>query len=178
MLKAPLLFIANLTPHTRYTTPFRRMLFRQAGIKVGKGAIIFSPLQVMPARASRSITIGARTFLNANVRFGERGGVTIGEFCQIGPNVSFETATHTLEFEPNKSRRSVYKSIRLGNNVWIGSGAIILPGVTIGDGSVVAAGAVVTKDVPPMTLVGGNPARPIKQIAACAQPVPGPPENP
>ena len=72
------------------------------------------------------------------------------------------TVNHALE--PEKRRRNRYAPIRIGENVWIGSNATILPGVTLGDWAVVAAGAVVTKDVPPMTVVGGVPARVLRTI--------------
>ena len=73
------------------------------------------------------------------------------------------TVNHALE--PVKCRRNRYAPIRIGENVWIGSNATILPGVTLGDWAVVAAGAVVTKDVPPMTVVGGVPARVLRTIS-------------
>lgn len=88
--------------------------------------------------------------------------MTLGDGCQIGHNVVFATLNHELPPE----RRGVTRPapIRLGKKVWVGSNATILQGVTIGDNAVVAAGAVVTKDVPANTIVGGVPARVIKRI--------------
>jgi len=121
------------------------------------------PIDVAVKKAARMIEIGRGTFINVNVRFGGRAGVRIGSYCQIAANVSIDTAGHELAFEPGKTRDNIQKPIEIGDHVWIGTGAIILAGITIGRGSVVAAGAVVTKDVPPMVVVGGVPA---KQISA------------
>ena len=106
--------------------------------------------------------MGEGVFINACCHFQDHGGVTLGDGCQIGHNVVFATLNHELAEE----RRSVtYPApIVLGKNVWVGSNATILQGVTIGDNAVVAAGAVVTKDVPANAIVGGVPARFIKRI--------------
>lgn len=94
--------------------------------------------------------------------FQDHGGVTIGDGCQIGHNVVFATLNHELTPERRKTTRPA--PIVLGKNVWVGSNATILQGVTIGDNAVVAAGAVVTKDVAPNTVVGGVPAKLMKII--------------
>ena len=88
--------------------------------------------------------------------------MTLGDGCQIGHNVVFATLNHGLAPEERVSTRPA--PIRLGKNVWVGSNATILQGVTIGDNAVVGAGAVVTKDVPANMVVGGVPARIIKSI--------------
>lgn len=110
----------------------------------------------------KNIHIGENVFINACCHFQDHGGVTLGDGCQIGHNVVFATLNHGIEPE---NRRFTYPApIVLGRNVWVGSNSTILQGVTIGDNSVVAAGAVVTKDVPADTIVGGVPARVIKHI--------------
>ena len=106
--------------------------------------------------------IGRNTFVNGGCHFQDQGGIYIGDGCLIGHNVVIATLNH--ELDPARRANLVPAPVRLGNDVWVGSNATILPGVTIGDGSVVAAGAVVTKDVPPMTVVGGVPAKVIKTI--------------
>lgn len=166
MIRQLLFFLANHLPQIRLTAPVRRMGYRLTGMKVGPSSIISSPLRVRPVGATPSIRIGTKTFLNENVQFGGQGGVTIGDYCQIGPNVSFETTTHALDFQPGNARDSLNKPVTVADHVWIGSGAIILPGVSIGYGAVVGAGAIVTRDVSPLTVVAGNPARPIRQIQA------------
>jgi maltose O-acetyltransferase len=164
MGRALLFFLANHVPHARFAAWLRRQLFCLTGMKIGRWVVIYSPFSVTPLTAARTIVIGKRSFLNANVRFGGTGGVTIGEFCQIGANVCFETVSHDLQFTRGTVRAGYARPIRLGDHVWIGSGAIILPGVSIGDGAVVGAGAIVTRDVPAMTVVAGNPARIIRTI--------------
>ena len=103
-----------------------------------------------------------RSLVGSEMCIRDSGGVTIGDGCQIGHNVVFATLNHGLAPE---ERKSTYPApIVLGRNVWVGSNATILQGVTIGDNAVIAAGAVVTKDVAPNTVVGGVPAQFIKNI--------------
>ena len=110
----------------------------------------------------KNIHVGERVFINACCHFQDHGGVTLGDGCQIGHNVVFATLNHGLE---PADRGTTYPApIVLGRNVWVGSNATILQGVTIGDNAVVAAGAVVSRDVPANTIVGGVPARIIKRI--------------
>lgn len=109
------------------------------------------------------MSIGRNVFVNQNCTFYDLGGLEIGDDVMIGPNVSLITSGHPLE--PSKRRACVVaKPIVIEKNVWIGAGAIVLGGVTVGENAVIAAGAVVTKDVPPNTLVGGNPAKFIRSI--------------
>ncbi|WP_030423296.1 sugar O-acetyltransferase [Streptomyces sp. SCSIO 75703] len=110
------------------------------------------------------ISIGARTFVNYQLTALDVAAITIGEDCQIGPNVQLLTPTHPLEPGPRRDKLEAARPIVIGDNVWIGGGAIVLPGVTIGDDSVVGAGAVVTKDVPPGVVAVGNPARTVRTL--------------
>ena len=119
-------------------------------------------LNALYADFGKNITVGENVFINACCHFQDHGGVMIGDGCQIGHNVVFATLNHGLA---PKERKSTYPApIVLGRNVWVGSNATILQGVTIGDNAVIAAGAVVTKDVAPNTVVGGVPAQFIKNI--------------
>ncbi|MFD7528001.1 sugar O-acetyltransferase [Streptomyces sp. NPDC059849] len=111
-----------------------------------------------------NITIGARTFVNYNLTALDVAAITIGEDCQIGPNVQLLTPTHPLEPQPRRDKLEAAKPITIGDNVWIGGGAIVLPGVTVGDNSVVGAGAVVTKDIPANVVAVGNPAHPVRTL--------------
>lgn len=110
----------------------------------------------------KNIHVGENVFINACCHFQDHGGVTLGDGCQIGHNVVFATLNHGLE--PADRGMTYPAPIVLGRNVWVGSNATILQGVTIGDNAVVAAGAVVSRDVPANTIVGGVPARIIKRI--------------
>ncbi len=111
------------------------------------------------------ISVGRNVFINQNCMFYDLGGLSIADDVMIGPNVSLITSGHPLE--PSRRRAGVVaRPIVIEGNVWIAAGATIIGGVTVGENSVVAAGSVVTRDVPSNTLVGGNPAKVIRSIAA------------
>jgi acetyltransferase-like isoleucine patch superfamily enzyme len=109
------------------------------------------------------IRVGRNVFVNQNCTFYDLGGLDIADDVMVGPNVSIITTGHPLE--PSRRRAAtIGKPIMIEKSVWIAAGAIIIGGVTVGAHSVVAAGSVVTKDVPANSLVGGNPARVIRSI--------------
>ena len=129
------------------------------GNKVDSSFMCFPPFYT---DFGKNITIGKNVFLNIGCSFQDRGGISIGDGSMIGMNVTIATLNHGL---PLETRNTTYPSpVIIGKNVWIGSNATILPGVTIEDNSVVAAGAVVTKDVPENTVVAGVPAKAVKKI--------------
>lgn len=147
--------------NTAYHTPdeVRGLLSELFGYRVPESLRVFPPFYT---DFGRNITIGRDVFINACCHFQDHGGVTIGDGCQIGHNVVFATLNHGLSPE---DRQNTYPApIVLGRNVWVGSNATILQGVTVGDNAVIAAGAVVTKDVEPATIVGGVPAKVIRRI--------------
>ncbi len=147
--------------NTAYHAPeeVRDLLSELFGYRVPQSLRVFPPLY---ADFGKNIMVGENVFINACCHFQDHGGVTIGDGCQIGHNVVFATLNHGLAPE---NRSYTYPApILLGKNVWVGSNATILQGVTIGDNAVIAAGAVVTKDVAANTVVGGVPARFIKRI--------------
>jgi acetyltransferase-like isoleucine patch superfamily enzyme len=110
----------------------------------------------------KNIIIGKNVFINSGCRFQDQGGITIGDGTLIGHNVVLATLNHDIAPE----KRSIIHpaSIRIGKNVWIGSSVTVIAGVTIGNNAIIAAGAVVTKDVPANTIVGGVPAKVIKTL--------------
>lgn len=108
--------------------------------------------------------IGARTFVNFGLTALDVARIEIGEDVQFGPNVQLLTPTHPTEAELRRAKWEAAEPITIGNNAWIGGGAIVLAGVTVGENAIVGAGAVVTKDVPPNTLAAGNPARVIRHL--------------
>ena len=110
------------------------------------------------------ITVGARAFINAGFTALDVARISIGADCQIGPQVQLLTAIHPVEPQRRRDKLEAAKPITIGDNVWLGGGAIILPGVTIGENSVIGAGTVVTKDIPTNCVAVGNPARVIKSI--------------
>ncbi|WP_203288418.1 DapH/DapD/GlmU-related protein [Metabacillus sp. cB07] len=110
----------------------------------------------------KSIHVGRNVFINSGCRFQDQGGIIIGDGALIGHNVVLATLNHDID--PGKRSTLHPAPITIGISVWIGANATILPGVTIGDGAIIAAGAVVTKDVPPNVIAGSVPAKMIKKI--------------
>jgi len=105
-----------------------------------------------------NIEVGNNFYSNHNLTILDVCKVTFGDNVFIGPNCSFYTAGHPIDAETRNKGLEYGKKISVGNNVWFGGNVVVLPGVTIGDNAVIAAGAVVTKDVPANTVVAGNPA--------------------
>jgi maltose O-acetyltransferase len=106
-----------------------------------------------------NIRLGHRAFINFNCVFLDCAPIEIGDDLQMGPAVQLYTAYHPLDQAERVAGWEMAKPIRIGHGVWIGGAAIVLPGVTIGDGCVVGAGSVVTRDLPPGSVAKGNPAR-------------------
>ncbi|WP_338780683.1 maltose acetyltransferase domain-containing protein [Metabacillus sp. FJAT-52054] len=111
-----------------------------------------------------NIHTGESFFANFDCVFLDVCEIRFGDNCMLGPGVHIYTATHPLHPAERNSGKEFGKPITIGNNVWIGGAAVINPGVTIGDNAVIAGGAVVVKDVPANCVVGGNPARVLKEI--------------
>lgn len=145
----------------QYHTPeeIREIMGRLIGKKVDDSFRMFPPFYT---DFGKNITIGKDVFINSGCHFQDQGGIQIGDGALIGHNVVLATINHDLN--PEENRKNHYAPITIGAHVWIGSNATILPGVTLGDWAVVAAGAVVTQDVPPRTVVGGVPAKVLKVI--------------
>jgi acetyltransferase-like isoleucine patch superfamily enzyme len=117
--------------------------------------------------------IGERFFGNFNLTIQDDATVTIGDDCNFGPGVTIVTPIHPmlpdernfmLDAQGNKKRFCYAKPVTIGNRCWFGANVTVCPGVTIGDGSVIGAGAVVTRDIPPMSFAAGNPCRVIREI--------------
>ena len=110
----------------------------------------------------KNIHIGKFVFINSGCTFQDQGGITIGDGCLIGHNATIATLNH--DKDPERRGDNYPSPVVIGNGVWIGSNVTVLPGVTIGDYAIIAAGAVVTKDVAAGTIVAGTPAKVIKSI--------------
>lgn len=137
----------------------RALISRLFGREVDASFRLFPPFYT---DFGKNITVGKNVFINACCHFQDHGGVTIGDGCQIGHAVVFATLNHGLAPEERPFTRPA--PITLGKSVWVGSNATILQGVTVGDNSVIAAGAVVTRDVPANVVAGGVPAKVIRSI--------------
>jgi maltose O-acetyltransferase len=138
------------------STEERRALLRERFGAVGDGAVIRPPFH---CDFGFNIAIGAHAFLNYNCVILDVCAVSIGDGAQIGPAVQIYAADHPREAEPRRAGLEFGRPVHIGRNTWIGGGAIILPGIRIGDDAVVGAGSVVTRDVPAGATVMGNPAR-------------------
>ena len=137
----------------------RAILSEILGQSIDSSTTVLAPFST---NFGKHTTIGKNVFINHGCSFLDLGGITIEDDVLIGPQVKLVTENHPVD--PGNRKSLDLKSIHIGKNVWLGAGAIILPGITVGENSIVAAGAVVTKDVPSNTIVGGVPARHIKNI--------------
>src|SRR6185437_7346864 len=163
--------LANVKRAMAITARLNRLTFNDAddvralfseliGKKVDETFLLIPPFYTA---GGDEIRVGRNVFVNQNCTFYDLGGLDIADDVMIGPNVSIITAGHPLE--PSQRRAATIGTpIVIERNVWIAAGATIIGGLTVGENSVVAAGSVVTRDVPSNTLVGGNPARVIRSI--------------
>ena len=147
--------------NNKYNTPqeIRKLMSELIGQELDEGFGLFPPFYT---DCGRNIHIEKNVFINSGCKFQDQGGVYIGENSLIGHNVILATLNH--EMDPYHRADLHPKPIHIGKRVWIGSGSMILPGITIGDNSIVGAGSIVTKNVPPNVIVAGNPAKFIKNI--------------
>lgn len=150
----------NRTP--RKDREKRLELLGRMFMSFGKDSWIEAPVHAN--WAGRFTSIGNHVWINFGLTLVDDTYITIGDNTQLGPNVTIATATHPLDPILRKEGYQSNKPVTIGSNVWIGAGAIILPGVTIGDDSVIGAGSIVTKDVPPSSVAVGNPARVIRRV--------------
>lgn len=150
-------FEMNTVYHTQ--GELRELFSRLTETEIDKGFGLFPPFYT---DCGKNIKLGKNVFINSGCCFQDQGGIEIGDDCLIGQQVVIATLNHDLI--PEHRKDMFPKPVKIGKNVWVGAHATILPGVTIGDNAVIAAGAVVTKDVAPNTVVAGVPARKIKDI--------------
>ena len=137
----------------------RDRLSEITGSQIDRSTIVFVPFYT---NFGKHIAIGKNVFINHACSFLDMGGITIEDGVQIGPRVNLITENHPVD--PTKRKDLDLKPVLIKRNAWIGAGATILPGVTVGENSIVAAGALVNSDVPANTIVGGVPAKVIKSI--------------
>jgi acetyltransferase-like isoleucine patch superfamily enzyme len=137
----------------------RQVLSEITGRQIDRSSTVFVPFHT---NFGKFITIGKNVFINHACSFLDLGGITIEDSVLMGPRVNLVTENHPSD--PAERRSLMTKPIVIKRNAWIGANATILPGVTIGENAIVAAGAVVSKDVPANTIVGGVPAKFIKAI--------------
>jgi maltose O-acetyltransferase len=138
-------------------------LYRKMGYNIDYTVRIYSSVQIL---GNIKVVIGENTFIgHESIITGGLAGISIGANCDISDRVSIFCGTHEIDIEGKRAAgKGIGKDIVIGNGVWIGYGALILPGVTIGDKAIIAAGTVVHKDVPERSIVGGNPMKIIRKL--------------
>ena len=154
----------NATPADQ---PARARLLRELLPHAGTELGLTSPFY---CDYGTNITLGDQVYFNFNCTILDVAAVTIGSRTLFGPGVQVYTATHPLDYQERATGLEYAKPISIGADVWVGGGAIICPGVSIGDRAVIGAGSVVTKDIPADTLAAGNPCRVIRVLRAPAAP--------
>lgn len=144
-----------------YHTPeeLRNLMSELTGKPIDDEFGLFPPFYT---DCGQNITVGRHTFINMGCSFQDWGSITIGDDCLIGHNCTICTVNHSKD--PDRRGDMICRPVKIGNKVWIGANVTILPGVCIGDGTIIAAGAVVTKDVPARTVAGGIPAKILKYL--------------
>lgn len=147
--------------NTKYHDPeeLAELFSELIGKPVGEDFGLFPPCYT---DFGKNITIGDRVFINAGCKFQDQGGITIDDGALIGHGVVLATLNH--DFAPEKRQQLHPAPIHIGKNVWIGANATVTPGVSIGDNAVIAAGAVVNRDIPANVIAGGVPAKVIREL--------------
>lgn len=150
-----------------------RLLWELLG-DVGEGVVVKPPFR---CDYGTHIAIGARTFVNYDCVMLDVAQIRIGAACQLATRVQLLTATHPIDPEPRRQGWESAAPITIADNVWLGGGVIVCPGVTIGEDTVVGAGAVVTRNLPPGVVAAGVPARVLREIDERDRVSPPPPEG-
>lgn len=140
----------------------RTELLRKMFKEIGEGCYLEPPFHAN--WAGKYVTFGKSVYANFNLTLVDDGEITVGDYCMFGPNVTIATGGHPVDPSLRAQAYQYNLPIHIGNNVWVGAGAVLLPGVTIGDNTVIGAGSVVTKDIPANVVAVGNPCRVMREI--------------
>ncbi|MEZ8226592.1 sugar O-acetyltransferase [Vibrio splendidus] len=139
----------------------RQQIMKQLFAEVGEGCYIEPPLH---ANWGRHTHLGNNVYVNFNLTLVDDTDVFIGDNVMIAPNVTIATGTHPISTELRLKAAQFNVPVRIGNNVWLGAHTVVLPGVTIGENSVIGAGSIVTKDIPANVVAVGNPCKVVREI--------------
>lgn len=138
-----------------------QLLHRMLG-KMGEGCYIEPPFRAN--WAGKHLYLGDNVYVNFNLTIVDDADIFVGDRVMIGPNVTIATANHPIAPELRARALQYNRGVTIGQNVWIGAGAIIVPGITIGENTVIGAGSVVTKDIPANVVAAGNPCKVLREI--------------
>jgi maltose O-acetyltransferase len=158
------LLFHSLVPSVLLNDRMRTALLRRLGVDIDPTAALMPRSWFAGCNVTRNVSIGAGTWINTHCYFGGWAPITIGANCTFGPHVSIHTSAHDIEGPENRCGPEKNDPVTIGNGCWLGMRASVLPGVTIGDGCVIAAGALVAKDCEPHGLYAGVPARRIREL--------------
>lgn len=160
LLKATTFFLPNYVGNR-----WRAFMFRVAGFHIGAGTVIGGmPTLTGEKPLHKRLVMGEGVWLNFGCIFDLADKITIGDYVDMGHEILIITTTHEIGKQSRRATKRITKPVVIENGVWLGARCTVLPGITIGEGAIVAAGAVVTKDVAPNTIVGGVPAAVIRQL--------------
>lgn len=139
----------------------RQEIMKQLFAEVGEDCYIEPPFHT---NWGKHVHMGNNVYANFNLTLVDDTHIYIGDYVMFGPNVTVATAAHPIEPNLRRKQAEFNVAVHVGDNVWIGAGAVILPGITIGENSVIGAGSVVTKDIPANVVAVGNPCRILREI--------------
>lgn len=140
----------------------RNALLKEMFAEIGENCYIEPPLHCN--WAGKNVHFGKEVYANFNLTLVDDASIYVGDGTMFAPSVVVSTAGHPINVELREKGYQFVADVHIGKNVWIGSGALIMPGITIGDNSVIGAGSVVTRDVPPNVVAFGNPCRVVREI--------------
>lgn len=152
----------NQTPETKEGLKKRDEILKEALGTYGDGLYVIPPIYANSGLSN--VHVGKNVVINFNNNFVDDGDIYIGSDTMIGPNCTFATAVHPTSPRLRRSKLQFNKPIHIGENVWLGGNVTVLPGVSIGENSIVGAGSIVTKDIPANVIAVGNPARVLREI--------------
>ena len=141
----------------------RKQLMKEMFAEIGENCYIEPPLHAN--WGGKNVHLGKFVYANFNVTFVDDTHIYIGDYTMLAPNVIIATAAHPILPELREKQYQYNMPVKIGRNCWLGAGAIVLPGVTIGDNTVIGAGSVVTKDIPANVVAVGNPCRVLRPIS-------------
>ncbi len=141
----------------------RQQLLKEMFAEIGEGCYIEPPLH--SNFGCKNVHFGKNVYANFNLTLVDDTFIYVGDYVMFAPNVTVATAAHPIDPSLREQGYQYNLPVRIGNNCWIGTGAIILPGITIGDNVVIGAGSIVTKDIPSNVVAVGNPCRVLRQIS-------------